>query len=446
MRSKNHSMTFAEANDYIRSLESRGWDLGLERMEEFVYRCGLMAYVGVGPVSPKFIHIAGTNGKGSVTAYVKSLLHEQGYQTGGYFSPYVFDIRERIQSGFGLISEEVFASLATQIRPHAEAMESSQHGGPTEFEFKTMMAFAYYRHIKAQWVALEVGLGGRLDATNVVSPACSVITSIGMDHMAILGDTREKIAAEKAGIIKRGVPVVVGPMADGPREVIEEIARSQGAPLYRFGKEFQIDFGADGYVVRHGDWQTDRLKPGMRGEMQPENMALAVMAVRLAGAIRSDDMLADGTERAFIPARFQQFTYCGVPVIVDGAHNADSARNLRASLDASGIKKVILITNMLEGHDVKAFYESLKDLPVEAIVVPIEFFRARKPADTAEVLREMGIPAQPFGHLAEGISYATDLATEQGLPILVTGSFYVAGDVGGFMGAPSTLDIEMKVY
>ncbi len=440
-----HSMTFSEANEYIRSLESRGWDLGLDRMEEFVYRCGLMAYVGVGPVSPRFIHVAGTNGKGSVTAYVKSILHEQGYQTGGYFSPYVFDIRERIQSGFGLISEELFASLASQIRPHAEAMESGAHGGPTEFEFKTMMAFAYFRHLKAEWVALEVGLGGRLDATNVVSPACSVITSIGWDHMAILGDTQEKIAAEKAGIIKRGVPVVVGPMADGPREVIESIARDAGAPIYRFGREFQLEYGANGYVVRYPDGEVSGLRPGMRGHMQPENMSIAVMSVIAGGAMRSPEMMRDGVARAFIPARFQQFTYCGVPVIVDGAHNSDAAQNLRESLDAIGVKKVVLVTNMLEGHDLESFYSSIKDLVTDAIVVPIEFFRARKPADTAETLRGMGIRATAYSDLAEGISFATDLASKSDVTLLVTGSFYVAGDVGSFMGAPSTLDHELTV-
>ncbi|HEY0866603.1 MAG TPA: hypothetical protein VGE01_04465, partial [Fimbriimonas sp.] len=220
-------MTYPEALAYVSGLEPRGWRLGLDRMQAFIDRAGLSQNVGrppgtdpAGKPGARFIHVAGTNGKGSVTAFLQSMLVEHGYRTGAFFSPYVVDPRERVQFGRSLISESDFASVVAHLKPIAESFSETEFGGITEFEFKTAVGVEYWRRKRCEWVALEVGLGGRLDATNVVHPACSAIVSIGYDHTQILGDTLEKIAFEKAGIVKPETPLVVGDVPEPARRVI----------------------------------------------------------------------------------------------------------------------------------------------------------------------------------------------------------------------------------
>ncbi|MBC8064854.1 MAG: bifunctional folylpolyglutamate synthase/dihydrofolate synthase, partial [Chlorobia bacterium] len=229
-------MTYEKALAYIASLETRGWRLGLDRMQEFANRLGLPGSLGeVG--GPQFIHVAGTNGKGSVTAYLQSMLIESGYSTGSFFSPFVYDPRERVQIGRRLIPKSIFALLTEWIRPFGESLTETKFEGVTEFEFKTAMGFQFWKEMEAEWVALEVGLGGRLDSTNIVTPRCSVIVSIGKDHTHILGDTYHQIAEEKAGIIKPGVSVIVGEMPEEALLTILKIAQERGSEAWVFGRE-----------------------------------------------------------------------------------------------------------------------------------------------------------------------------------------------------------------
>ncbi|MCH7945095.1 MAG: bifunctional folylpolyglutamate synthase/dihydrofolate synthase, partial [Armatimonadetes bacterium] len=186
-------LSFDDAVARLGDLRRRGWRLGLDRMQEYVRRLGLQDKLGQ-PGGPKFIHVAGTNGKGSVVAFLQSMLVEQGFKTGAAYSPYVYDIRERVQLGRKLISKSDFARLAVRLLDVGEDLERTELGGPTEFELKTALGFAYWAEQGAEWVALEVGLGGRLDATNVVDPAASIIVSIGLDHTHILGETLSEIA------------------------------------------------------------------------------------------------------------------------------------------------------------------------------------------------------------------------------------------------------------
>src|SRR6185436_18334668 len=231
-------MTYDEALAYIASLAPRGWRLGLDRMQAFVDKIGMQDALGA-EGGPQFIHVAGTNGKGSVTAYLQSILVEAGYKTGAFFSPFVYDPRERVQFGRELISKEDLAKLTEELIPIAESFSDTEFGGITEFEFKTALGFLYWKRKQCEWVALEVGLGGRLDATNVVTPKASIIVSIGLDHTNILGHTLAEIAYEKAGIIKPKVPVVVGQMPHEALEVIERAAAEREAPIWRYGKEIR---------------------------------------------------------------------------------------------------------------------------------------------------------------------------------------------------------------
>jgi dihydrofolate synthase/folylpolyglutamate synthase len=408
--------TYEAALKYVADLAPRGWRLGLDRMQEFARRSGIKQ-------GPKFVHVTGTNGKGSVTAFCQSLLIEQGYQTGAFFSPYVADPRERIQLNRDLISPEDFLRIVQELKPIGETMESTEFEGPTEFEFKTAMGFRYFEQKNCDWVALEVGLGGRLDATNIIDPAVSVIVSIGMDHTAILGETETLIASEKAGIIKPERPVVIGPMSCEAREVIERVATEKGAPIWRFGAEFLSAPTAHGWLVRTPNRELKGLKPGLSGPIQGVNLGVAIAALDAAGAISDESALYVGAARAFAPGRMQRVNYRGRGLILDGAHNAAAAQTLANSLQGEG--RFTLLTSMVRGHDPSKFYEPLVNLVGTAIVGPIDFHRAQPTSTIAGAISGLGLPTQEF-HTAGS---ALEAAMELNQPILVTGSFYWVGEI-----------------
>lgn len=436
-------MTYQEALDYVAGLAPRGWRLGLDRMREFAHRAGLDD--ALGPDSPSYIHVAGTNGKGSTTAYLQSILHESGYRVGSFFSPYVYDPRERIQLGRELIPEGIFAGLTAMLIPIAEEFTETEFGGISEFEFKTAMAFLFYKRLKCEWVALEVGLGGRLDATNIVTPKCSVIVSVGLDHTNILGDTVEQIAHEKAGIIKPGVPVIVGAMPDAARDVVLQQAVEVGSEFWRFGHEVLVADDTDGSIVvstprgRHAG-----LSLGIKGAMQRHNMALAVAAADAAGATRTLGGLQRGTALASIPGRFEIRKHQGRTVILDGAHNPDAARvlvdSLKSYLGADGLpilQKVVLLTGMVAGHDPASFYRSFQGLVDAAFAVPIDFHRSLPPQAVADALAEIIPDVQVADRATDGLSAALDSAGANGI-VLVTGSFYLIGEVGPYITGTDT--------
>ncbi|HJP83607.1 MAG TPA: hypothetical protein VJ835_08895, partial [Fimbriimonadaceae bacterium] len=296
-------------------------------MWEFARRLSLPGSLGE-PGGPQFIHVAGTNGKGSVTAYLQSMLIESGYSTGAFFSPFVYDPRERIQIGRKLIPKRIFALLTEWIRPFAESLTDTEFEGVTEFEFKTAMGFQFWKEVAADWVALEVGLGGRLDSTNIVTPRCSVIVSIGMDHTHILGESYMKIAREKGGIIKPGVPVVLGEMPEPALETLMGIVKERGCEAWVYGKEIIWESGA---VVTPSGKHAD-LHPGIMGAVQPHNLALAVAAMDAAGATTTLGGLQRGARDAWIPGRMQRVNAEGKNWLLDGAHNRESAVALHKSM------------------------------------------------------------------------------------------------------------------
>jgi dihydrofolate synthase/folylpolyglutamate synthase len=418
-------MTYPEALAAIAALEPRGWKLGLERMTEFVRRIGLEA--AVDGTRRKYVHVAGTNGKGTTTAYVQSVLVAAGLRTGGFFSPYVLDPRERVQLNGQLIPTDRFAELTQELLGAAAQFDDSEFGGISEFEFKTALGFLYWEREGADWVALETGLGGRLDSTNVVTPSASIIVSIGLDHQALLGDTVELIAFEKAGIIKPGRPVVVGQMPEGARNVILRVASERQSPAWRFGEEIRVE----GETLHTPAGSIEGLETQLVGVWQLHNLALAIAALQMAEAQVDHDAILRGARMATIPGRFQRVTHQGAEYILDGAHNEDSAialaRTLEVQLEG---KKMTLLTNMLTGHEPEAFYRYLQPHIDKAFVVPIDFHRSRRPVETAEALRDLGIEAQAVDSIEDGLECTEAI----GNTILVTGSFYLVGDVGRLLG------------
>jgi len=407
----------------------RGWRLGLDRMEEFVRRADLTA--ATGGISPKFLHVAGTNGKGSVTAYLQSMLVESGYWTGAFFSPYVYDPRERIQFNRTYISENAFAMLTQLLQPTAESLSETDFGGITEFEFKTAVGFAFWKELECEWVALETGLGGRLDATNVVTPVCSVIVSIGLDHTNVLGHTIEEIAFEKAGIMKPGKPVVLGEMPPAALEVIRKQAAQLACPLWHFGEEVRLEEHGDSFRVATPVATHEDLKPGLFGPKQAHNMALAVAAMDASGAGRTLKGYVDGAYKAFVPGRFERRSYQGVPFILDGAHNADAGRTLAENLREAGMqnKRIVLITGMVQGHDPGEFFSEFAPLISSAHISPIDFHRAVSPQELKETVKNFVPRTEAYNSPAEALAAAVDDAALDAT-ILVTGSFYLVGEIG----------------
>jgi dihydrofolate synthase / folylpolyglutamate synthase len=418
-------LSYDDALAYIASLAPRGWRLGLDRMAEFARKANLPDALG-SPGGPQYIHIAGTNGKGTVTAFVQSILVEHGYRTGAFFSPFVYDPRERIQFGRDYIPEQAMADLTARLIPIAEAFSQTEFGGITEFEFKTALGFLFWKEMKCDWVALEVGLGGRLDATNIIIPRAAVVTSISLDHTSVLGGTHAEIAFEKAGIVKAGVPVVTGQLGEDASRVVGEAAAHAGSQLWRLGHEVLVENS----VVTTPGRTYDDLQPALKGKYVPANMAVAIAALEAAGVDLDSGSVQRGVHRATLPGRFELRCFQGRQVVLDGAHNAEAAEALRESLSETFPEcRLVLITGMVQGHDPLDFYGPLLKMTSAVHIAPIDFHRAVDPADLERVLR----PRVANTHAHCSVGEAIDAAMVDCEPddiLLVTGSFYLVGEVG----------------
>lgn len=421
-------MTYSEALEYIASLAPRGWRMGLDRMQEFARRADIMVSGG-----PKYVHVAGTNGKGSVTAYLQGLFEAHGYRTGAFFSPYVYEPRERIQFGHQMISEDDFARLTTELSPIAESLSDTEFGGITEFEFKAAVGFRYFQEMSCQFVALEVGLGGRLDATNIVETEAGVIVSIGHDHMNILGHSLREIAHEKAGIIK-GQPMVIGEL---PKEAAAEVnseGERAGSIMSTFGRNFWLKDcewgGESGMAVITPLQEYPWIKPGIVGVRQLHNAALAIRAAEFATHGPLDpDLVQIALNETRAPGRFEYRQLGSQNWILDGAHNEEAARVLRETLTAEHPeRRFTLITNMVGGHEPADFFRELDGVIERIIVAPIDFHRATAVSEMAGVLRGL-FPSLPVREACT-VEGAIEAAREAGAPVLVTGSFYLVGDIG----------------
>lgn len=333
------------------------------------------------------------------------------------------------------IPEEDLAELTAILKPIGESLAGTEFGGVTEFEFKTALGFLYWKRQRAEWVALEVGLGGRLDATNVVTPRASIIVSIGLDHTAILGETKGKIAYEKAGIIKPGVPVLVGDLGDEALEVISAAAAEMKAPVWHWNREVRVvRSGTPSVITVETPLKSHPgLKVGIPGTLQDHNLALAVAAIDAAGICTSEEGMSQGASKASIPGRFQSVIYRERKLILDGAHNSDAAMVLRNSLrEAHPNKKVVLVTGMVSGHDPAAFYKPLAQTVAKAYIVPIDFHRAIDPGNLVPLVQPL-IDSMPFDSVQAGLNAAIEETEETDL-IVVTGSFYLVGEVARLIG------------
>ena len=360
-------MNYTEARLYLDESSKYGSVLGLENMRELLKRLG-------NPQDAlRFIHIAGTNGKGSVLAYLSTILSGAGYRTGQYSSPTLFAYRERIQVDGVYIEKEALARLVTRIAAAVEQMHAEGAGTPTEFEIETALAFLYFREKRCDIVVLETGLGGAQDATNIIrTPVLEVITSISMDHMAQLGDTLEQIARQKAGIIKPHTLVACAAQPPEATRVIEEVCAANHSPC-RMVDEAQLSdicYGYKAQTFSYRNWKQVRIR--LAGSYQISNAALALEAVeslREAGFRLSDEQVLQGLFNTCWRGRFTLLREHPA-VIMDGAHNPGAARELRRSLETyfSG-KKLYYIFGMFRDKDYQTVIEVTAPLAEHIITV-----------------------------------------------------------------------------
>ena len=408
---------YAAVQDYLFSLKARGLKFGIDRMR------GFAAALGHPELAVPAIHVAGTNGKGSVSAMLEAILRASGRKTGLYTSPHLVRLGERVQVDRRQLTPDEIVAYTAELRPIAEKVSATApEDHPSFFEFMTAMAFLQFAGRKCEVAVIEVGMGGRLDATNIVSPEVAVITSIGLDHCEFLGDTLATIAAEKAGIIKPGRPVVIGRLPPEAEVVIRAIAAERGANVFSVRERFDDDVTRCPLTNLAGDYQRWNAATALLvSETLPEN-------------IRPDTAVAlEALRRVNWAGRWQAITVGDRQLILDASHNAEGAAVLDGSLarlKAQTGRSPVIVTGILGPVRARALLPVLARHAREIHLVTPQQERACSHAALAEILGPIFAGAVRIGSVAEifpGPGRCT--LGEPGDTIVVTGSIYLIGEV-----------------
>jgi dihydrofolate synthase / folylpolyglutamate synthase len=400
-------VNYREALAWLYSLQRFGIKLGLENIRR------LIAALHVDLAGARVIHVAGTNGKGSVCAMIDAIARAAGYRTGLFTSPHLVTFRERVRVNGEMISEEAAAAALTKIRDLVATWEPH----PTFFEITTALALQHFATAKIDIVILETGIGGRLDATNAVQSDVAVITPIDFDHQKWLGDTLEQIASEKAGIIKPKVPVVSAPQPLQAEQVILARASECKAPIH-FVSE------------RYGQTPI-----ALHGAHQKQNAAIAITALRDAKIDINDSAIARGLLNVEWPARFQRWDQ---RTFLDGAHNPVAARALANTWRESfGGQRTSLVLAVLSDKDLRGICEALVPITDHVVLPRIRSERAANPQELAKILINLGTRCQIYGTLAD----ALEKAGARDASILITGSLHFAGEALAYLqGKPAAFE------
>lgn len=416
-------MTYDEALTFIHSINSMFCNPGLERTLE------LCQGLENPQDSLKFIHIAGTNGKGSTSAMLDSILREAGYRVGLFTSPYIERFNERMRVDGEPISDGLLAEICDTVSPLAEKMKDK----PTEFELITAMAFVYFKMMGCDLVILECGLGGRFDATNVIkAPLVSVITGISKDHTAILGNTIEKIAGEKAGIIKQDAPIVFGGDSIDALRVINEEAKSKNAPLYTVdhSKITIKNATLSGTEFDFGSYRD--LDISLLGLYQPRNAATVLSVIDIIkneGFNIPDEAISEGLKKAQWKARFEIIRQ-NPRIIFDGAHNPEGINAAKSSVKHYfGEEKVIAVSGVLADKEYEKIASDISEIADTVFTITPENPRALKAEKYAEVIAKNGTAALPCKDISEALKKAISLAEKTDKSIVILGSLYTYCEV-----------------
>ncbi len=406
-------MNYSQAVRFVHSRHKFTSRPGLENMKRLTELCGSPQLGG------RFVHVAGTNGKGSVCEMLSEAFVAAGYRTGLYTSPYIVDFRDRFRINGKMISRKAFAGLITELKEKIDLLDS-QGFAPNEFEVITAAAFLWFKREGCDRVVLEVGLGGRYDSTNIIeAPECSVITHIALDHTSILGDTFALIAAEKSGIIKRGCPVVSYP--DQPEDaarVISDTAARLLSPLTVPALP-QLEMSALGVRFDYGgeQWST-----AMTGAHQALNAVTAIEAARICGL--PDEATRAGIAKAQVPARIEVLS-TEPPIILDGAHNPDGMSALADAVKRLCKTPPVLVIGMLADKDYSHALGIIAPKAKRIITLSVPIPRTLTAAELAKEARKYCSDVTP----ARSYRAAIDAAVDSGEPVVFAGSLYLASSL-----------------
>lgn len=426
-------MNYEESIKYIKECTKHGIKLGLERITEILRR--------LGDPQQKFrsIHIAGTNGKGSTVAMMDTVLQCAGYKTGCYTSPHLVFYRERFRVNHQLISDNQLAEIVTEIAPVLQAVERDGFGNPTEFEVGTVIAFEFFARQNVDIAIIEVGMGGRFDATNVLQPILTVITHIALDHQEFLGDTLEKIAFEKAGIIKTNIPVVIGMQESAIEEFLTGIALERKAPFkkartvtfrnFKFAEDFTQFIAEDQHL---GKLLVNLKLLGEHQIMNCLNVLASMEFLAGAGIKVPDKALLNGLAETIWPGRMERVRISSLPKLyLDGAHNPDGAKALVKSIQTiyPG-QKVHLLFGLLNNRSSKRMAEILAAITGQVIVTTVPDPKSTPPEELAMSFRILGIPViiEPEPEKALNLLLHSDMEVA-----VASGSLYLVGYLRGLL-------------
>lgn len=420
-------MNYNEAISFIHSVSNYFCKPGLERITEL---CRLF---GNPQNSLKFVHVAGTNGKGSFCAFLSNILKNAGYRVGTYTSPYILNFNERIAVNGEPISNSDLAEICTAAYTYCKNMTDK----PTEFELITAIGFEYFKRHKCDIVVLECGLGGRFDATNIIkTPLLSVITGIDFDHQNFLGNTIEQIAGEKAGIIKSGVPCLWCGNNKGALDVIAKEASVKNAPLGTVDHTALRIVRSDlsGTTFDFHNW--NNLFIPLLGSYQPENAANAVTAAKIlkaSGFKITDAAIKRGLENTKWPARFELL--CQAPVIIfDGSHNPQGVTaTINSIKQYFGNNRVNVLSGVMADKNYNFIAEAISGVAEKVYCVTVNNPRALSAADYAAVFKGLLVEAEAFDCINAALQKAVDESREKNIPLICLGSLYMYCDIHKFL-------------
>jgi dihydrofolate synthase / folylpolyglutamate synthase len=443
----SYDRDYDQALSYLYNLQKFGIKFGLSKTEN------LLRAFNNPHRKLNCLHIAGSNGKGSVAALLASIYSRAGYQVGLFTSPHLVDFRERFQINGRLISKSRTLDLIREIREKTDQEES-----PTFFEFVTAMALIYFQREKVDLAVMEVGLGGRLDATNIIHPLMTVITTISLEHQDYLGKTLGKIAWEKAGIIKRRVPLVTGVGQKKVKEQIEAICRDRQAPLYLAGRDFKTRKLGQGrfsyFGFRISDFGMKRtknerqnpqsaihnpqfkgLQSALPGDHQINNAGLSLMVIQLLQKKYPvpEEKIKEGLRKVTWPGRMELLSE-SPSMVLDGAHNPEAMKTLVQNLGKSFFyKKLFLVFGMMKDKNIKQTLSQIIPLTHRIYLTRAEYDRSADPKDLIKYLNGYKPPARVIPTIPQAITQALKESGPQDL-ILVTGSLYVVGEARAWWG------------
>lgn len=427
-------MNYLEMLEYLyRERPSGKITLGLERISR------LCEMLGNPQNSFRSVHITGTNGKGSVTKLLSNLMIEHGFQTGGYYSPHLSTFKERILVNERFVPDELYSECFKRVQKFARIMdEQGETNKPSFFEFTTAMAFCIFQRLNVRTAAIEVGLGGRFDATNVLKSDVAVIVTVDYDHMHILGDTLEKIAFEKAGIVKDSIPTVCGETKPGPVEVIKSVCRERHSELHLFGKDFTFENTEMKLNENRFDFEGLKnfraLELTLNGEHQFLNSAVALQAFLLfaerVGFEVKEDAVRSALKKTTHPGRFEVIE--GKPrYIFDGAHNAPAAASLKKTIETylKG-EKLAGLVGVLDDKDKVGVLSRLAPLFERLMITRVVSHRSVKPEETYEIAKQFNrnVSFEP-----DPIKALETLKQEGWPTIIITGSLYLVGYIRDYV-------------